>query len=422
MNPAASRPTEATNTTTAQPSELGFTTTSLDLPLEAPPHNVDTRLNEQSHFLYDQSRANNEVFSTIGIINGRPDSTERQLITFIQPPEAIPQYPHFARSPWPLAPTLGSFTTGFDVVNTPPLFNANYGALATLLPPAGSFDFANTLGLPATSSDTEYPPMMLMSSFEYTHHLVPPAGVSDVPHALMPPAGIFDTGHIFAPLAAGFSAGYTIALPGVSSVIAHTLVPLTTGFEPVLTFAPLDADFDTVSAISSRVTSSDAASASPSIAPSCSASPSIAQPPPKRHKVNLREGSEIVQSSDSETGVSNSGQNGSTIIIRDSADEDVTADQFSEFFKQFIFIRLEMIPIVYLQLVGRELAATSISPQELNRQLGNVEGFEIGAGMVSDSIGQEMLESDDPAIELILGLHRKDLLELYKGSRYGSLE
>ncbi|KAJ2061681.1 hypothetical protein GGI17_002945 [Coemansia sp. S146] len=343
MNPAASGPTEVTNNTTAQPSELGFTIISLDLPLEAPPYNVDTRLNEHSHFLYDQSRTNNEVFSTIGIINGRLDSIERLLTTFIQPPEAIPQYPHFAQLPWPLAPTLALLGTDNGALDTLPPLTTNYGALDnlaplgtnfntihTLLPPAGSFDFANTLGLPVTSSDTEYPPMMLMSSFEYTRHLVPPAG-------------IFDTGHIFALLASGFGAGYTIAPPGVSSIIAHTFVSLTTSFEPVLTFAPLDADFNTVSAILSRATSSDAASASSSTAPSRSAIPRTAQPPPKRHKVNSREGSEIAQSSDSETGMSSSGQNGSTIIIRNSSDKAVTSDLFSKLFRPFIFIRLDMI-------------------------------------------------------------------------------
>ncbi|KAJ2872109.1 hypothetical protein GGH93_004281 [Coemansia aciculifera] len=253
MNPATCRPTEVTNTTTAQPGDLGFTTASLDLPLEVPLQEVD-----------------------------------------------------------------------------------------------GSI-----------------------------HIIALPAGVSDAPCNLVPPAGIFDTGHIFALHVDGFGAGYTIAPPGVNSVTAHMLVPFTTSFDPVLTFAPLDADFDAVSAISSRATSSGAASASSSTAPSRSASPSTAPPSPERHKVNSRESSVIVQSSDSETGASSSGQNGLTIIIRDSSDEAVTSDQFSKLFRPFIFIRLDMIFVIYLQLVGRELAVTPVSLQELNRQLDKIEGFKI---------------------------------------------
>ncbi|KAJ2884077.1 hypothetical protein H4R27_002338 [Coemansia aciculifera] len=253
MNPATCRPTEVTNTTTAQPGDLGFTTASLDLPLEAPLQEVD-----------------------------------------------------------------------------------------------GSI-----------------------------HITALPAGVSDAPRNLVPPAGIFDTGHIFALHVDGFGAGYTIAPLGVNSVTAHMIVPLTTSFDPVLTFAPLDADFDAVSAISSRATSSGVASASSSTAPSRSASPSTAPPSPERHKVNSRESSVIVQSSDSETGASSSGQNGSTIIIRDSSDEAVTSDQFSKLFRPFIFIRLDMIFVIYLQLVGRELAVTPVSLQELNRQLDKIEGFKI---------------------------------------------
>ncbi|KAJ2748727.1 hypothetical protein GGI19_005990, partial [Coemansia pectinata] len=148
------------------------------------------------------------------------------------------------------------------------------------------------------------------------------------------------------PPADGFNISHTHALPDAGPNAADGFAPLTVGLNAADNFASLTAGrnaadtpmlltsgFDYAGTLAARVTSFDAAKfragpAAPAhtfdsdAAPACSSSSSsTAQPSPKRHKVNSREDSMVAQSSDSETGVSNSGQNGSTIIIRDSSDK-----------------------------------------------------------------------------------------------------
>ncbi|KAJ2343144.1 hypothetical protein GGH92_005056, partial [Coemansia sp. RSA 2673] len=140
----------------------------------------------------------------------------------------------------------------------------------------------------------------------------------------------------------------------------------------------------------------------PSIEPHCAntdAAPanSAAGPSVKRHasnlqqpkcqRANLWEGSMIVISSDSGEGTSNTGQDVPTTIIRDSKGKDVTLAWFSSLFKQFIFLRVDMILIIYLQLVSRELAATPASLQELYKQLETISRFEIWAHRAANVSG-----------------------------------
>ncbi|KAJ1921829.1 hypothetical protein GGI09_000065 [Coemansia sp. S100] len=122
----------------------------------------------------------------------------------------------------------------------------------------------------------------------------------------------------------------------------------------------------------------DAAPANPVAGPSVKRRASNPQQP-KRQRVNSWEGSAVVVSSGSGEGTSNAGQDVSTIVICDVAGEVVTAALFSRLFKRFFFIGLDMVLVMYLHLVGRELAAASISPRQLKQQLGKLEGFEICA-------------------------------------------
>ncbi|KAJ1924980.1 hypothetical protein LPJ71_000329, partial [Coemansia sp. S17] len=81
---------------------------------------------------------------------------------------------------------------------------------------------------------------------------------------------------------------------------------------------------------------------------------------PEHQSANSRESSvsELYSDSESEEDVSYVGLNSSAIIIRDNSG-DVTLGEFTKLFEPFIFISLDMIVAVYLQLVGRKLADSS---------------------------------------------------------------
>ncbi|KAJ2012848.1 hypothetical protein GGI13_004968 [Coemansia sp. RSA 455] len=121
-------------------------------------------------------------------------------------------------------------------------------------------------------------------------------------------------------------------------------------------------------AVQSRDTHSDAGPASSSATP----------PSPEHQSKNLQEGSASEQPSDSksEEDVSHVGQNGSATIIRDRTGN-VTLGEFSETFQQFIFVSVDMIYIVYLELFGRNPADASVDTLQLNQQLRTAEEFEI---------------------------------------------
>ncbi|KAJ2034195.1 hypothetical protein H4S03_005142 [Coemansia sp. S3946] len=151
--------------------------------------------------------------------------------------------------------------------------------------------------------------------------------------------------------------------------------------------APCTASFGVVPALQYCATNSDATSAASS---QTTGSRSVLTRPnttcarlnatsqsPKRQRTSSWKGQVIVISSDSERkeDVSTAGQSSSVITICDGAGEIVTSAQFSRLFKLFIFISLDMVPVVYLQLVSRELAAASVCPRQLNQQLETIEGF-----------------------------------------------
>ncbi|KAJ2032198.1 hypothetical protein IW146_002306 [Coemansia sp. RSA 922] len=122
----------------------------------------------------------------------------------------------------------------------------------------------------------------------------------------------------------------------------------------------------------------DAAPANPVAGPSVKRRASNPQQP-KRQRANPYGDSAVVMSSDSEAGegASNAGQDVPTTIIHDVAGEDVTSARFFSLFKRFIFLGFDMIPVVYLHLVGHKLVAASVSPRQLSEQLGKIEGFKI---------------------------------------------
>ncbi|KAJ1923430.1 hypothetical protein LPJ71_000849, partial [Coemansia sp. S17] len=103
------------------------------------------------------------------------------------------------------------------------------------------------------------------------------------------------------------------------------------------------------------------------------ASPAIssATPPSAEHQSeNSQEGSasELLSGSESKEDVSHVGQNGSATIIRDRTGN-VTLGTFSETFNLFIFVSVDMIYIVYLELFGRNPANASVDTRQLNQQL-----------------------------------------------------
>ncbi|KAJ2886974.1 hypothetical protein H4R27_000297 [Coemansia aciculifera] len=289
-------------------------------------HKHSCILNQNSRILNQNSRILIKQNRTLNKHSRMFDLTETQPFVSTLPSEAIPQHSISVQSSWLLAPTPGPLTTRPNTAHTLALHAIGFDAMQTLVPPADGFNISHT-------------------------HARPDAG----PNAA----------DGFAPLTAGRNA-------------ADTPMLLTSGFDYAGTLAARVTSFDAAKfragpAAPPHTFDSDAAPA----CSSSSSSSSTAQPSPKRHKVNSREDSMVAQSSDSETGVSNSGQNGSTIIIRDSSDKAVTSDQFSKLFGPFIFIQLDMIFVVYLQLVGHELAVTPVSFQEVYRQLDKIEGFEI---------------------------------------------
>ncbi|KAJ2110869.1 hypothetical protein GGI03_002401 [Coemansia sp. RSA 2337] len=108
------------------------------------------------------------------------------------------------------------------------------------------------------------------------------------------------------------------------------------------------------------------------------ASSSATPPSPDHQWANSRESSvsELSSDSESEEDVSYAELNSSAIIIRDRAGN-VTLGEFSRLFEPFIFISLDMIVAVYLQLFGRNLPNASVNPRKLKRQLKTVKEFEV---------------------------------------------
>ncbi|KAJ2069975.1 hypothetical protein GGI03_001483 [Coemansia sp. RSA 2337] len=127
------------------------------------------------------------------------------------------------------------------------------------------------------------------------------------------------------------------------------------------------ANLATGPAVQSRAAHTDASPASSSATP----------PSPEHRRENSQEGSanELPSDSKSEEDVSHVGQNGSTTIIRDRAG-DMTLGEVSRLFEPFIFISLDMIYIVYLELFDRNPADASVNPRKLKRQLKTVKEFE----------------------------------------------
>ncbi|KAJ2037488.1 hypothetical protein GGI08_008475, partial [Coemansia sp. S2] len=152
----------------------------------------------------------------------------------------------------------------------------------------------------------------------------------------------------------------------------------------------------------------DAAPANPVAGPSVKRRASNPQQP-KRQRANPYGGSAVVMSSDSEAGegASNAGQDVPTVAIRDVAGEDVTLARFSSLFKRFFFISLDMVLIVYLHQVGRELAATPSSLQELYRQLEAIRGFEIWAHGTADVSGSFLVRSGPVHQQMRRKLYRR---------------
>ncbi|KAJ2100263.1 hypothetical protein GGI09_002362 [Coemansia sp. S100] len=121
--------------------------------------------------------------------------------------------------------------------------------------------------------------------------------------------------------------------------------------------------------VQSRDTHSDADPASSSATP----------PSPDHQRANSRESSvrELSSDSESEGDMSYAEMNSSVIIIRNRAG-DVTLGKFSKLFEPFIFISLDIIVAVYLQLVGRKLTNASVGLTKLNWQLRIAEEAQAG--------------------------------------------
>ncbi|KAJ2057306.1 hypothetical protein GGI08_003663 [Coemansia sp. S2] len=130
-------------------------------------------------------------------------------------------------------------------------------------------------------------------------------------------------------------------------------------------------------------------------------------PSPEHQGGNSRESSVIELSSDSESeeDVSYVGLNSSAIIIRDSSG-DVTWGEFTKLFEPFIFISLDMIVAVYLQLVGRKLTNASVRPRQLSRQLTTIEGFEIWTHDIDDVKGSFLIRSGQTYLQMRQTLRR----------------
>ncbi|KAJ2019444.1 hypothetical protein GGI08_001615 [Coemansia sp. S2] len=150
--------------------------------------------------------------------------------------------------------------------------------------------------------------------------------------------------------------------------------------------------------VQSRDTHSDADPASSSTTP----------PSPDHQRANSRESSVSELSSDSESkeDVSYAEMNSSAIIIRNRAG-DVTLGEFSKLFEPFIFISLDMIVAVYLQLVGRKLTNASVDLTKLNWQLRSIEGFEIWAHGLNSPIGSFLVRSGPTYQQMSLKIYQR---------------
>ncbi|KAJ2464870.1 hypothetical protein GGI03_002982 [Coemansia sp. RSA 2337] len=212
-------------------------------------------------------------------------------------------------------------------------------------------------------------------------------------------------------LSAGPSVQYRVTNSGAASTSRHhsadAHVRSTSAYNGIyIHLTP--ANFNTGPSIDYHFPNSDAAPANPVAGPSVKRRASNPQQP-KRQRENSYVGSAIVISSDSEAGegASNAGQDTSTVIIRDVAGEEVTLARFSSLFKRFIFLGFDMILVVYLHLVGRELAATPSSLQELYRQLEAISGFEMWAHGTADVSGSFLVRSGPVHQQMRRKLYRR---------------
>ncbi|KAJ2254991.1 hypothetical protein GGI13_001848 [Coemansia sp. RSA 455] len=130
----------------------------------------------------------------------------------------------------------------------------------------------------------------------------------------------------------------------------------------------IPANLATGPAVQSRAAHTDASPASSSATP----------PSPEHRSANSQEvsASELPLDSESEEDMSHVGQNGSATIIRDRTGN-VTLGEVSRLFEPFIFISLDMIYIVYLELFDRNPADASADTLQLNQHLKAVERFKI---------------------------------------------
>ncbi|KAJ2040444.1 hypothetical protein IW146_001480 [Coemansia sp. RSA 922] len=135
---------------------------------------------------------------------------------------------------------------------------------------------------------------------------------------------------------------------------------------------------------------------------------SATPPSPDHQRANSRESSvsELSSDSESEENVSYAELNSSAIIIRNRAGN-VTLGEFTKLFEPFIFISLDMIVAVYLQLVGRKLTNASADLTKLNWQLRSIEGFEIWAHGLNSPIGSFLVRSGPTYQQMSLKIYQR---------------
>ncbi|KAJ2254826.1 hypothetical protein GGI13_001940 [Coemansia sp. RSA 455] len=138
------------------------------------------------------------------------------------------------------------------------------------------------------------------------------------------------------------------------------------------------------------------------------ASSSATPPSPEHQRENSRESSvsELSSDSESEEDVSYAEMNSSAVIIRNRAG-DVALGEFSKLFEPFIFISLDIIVTIYLQLVGRKLTNASVDLTRLSWQLRSIEGFEIWAHGLNSPIGSFLIRSGPMYQQMSLKIHQR---------------